>query len=138
MPRRKRSSKRRPLTTQELMHATLGPRMSALLQTGRPEELVDEWQAWDREHGLRWRLEHRCLHNVDLAELWARAEGVEPARVLRSWERPDPRLFSSGSASAGRPPTIRGLREMLDELLDRLPELTEGAAAPDPPGFEFA
>ena len=146
MPRRLRTDKRRALTTSQWVLSTIGPGSGILRQVGAAEygRLQKTWKKWDREHGLRWRLEHDVLRGSDLTEIWRRARAVEPARRLHRQDRPDPRLRPKTQPMPSRarvrdtpPPEDDAIRVQLDELLVEFPELFEGDPAPDPPGWDL-
>jgi hypothetical protein len=112
------------------MYASLGPQPAQFLRAGNSTaqlaKLERDFRRWDRDHGLRFRLENGLgPHNGDLGRVWRMAE----ASTSRSGDRRRPQRDAV--------PSFTALHAMFDELLDALPVLFDGDPAPEPPGWEL-
>jgi len=100
------------MTPTEWKLATHGPTRLRCWSDGgwaNPSE-VEAWDAWNLEHGFKWRLQHGVATNDDLERVNELVGGQMTANL------PD-------------------VRRRLGELLDSLPELFVGPAPADPPGW---
>ena len=103
-----------PLSMAATLYAEIGPMLkapgNAIMSFEEICALESDWEAWDGEHGLSWRVQNGCAHNGDLAVLHTLVTGREERNV----------------------DAVREVAaDLLTEYLGRHPE-----PAPDPPGWQ--